>query len=222
MVFRVGDAPIKVRWYFVDCTHNNMPLWTPFSSANWVSRVCEAGALGEQPGPRPWANGAPPPNAGNGDEVGVLCVEDHEDWWTTGIGTGEETGPYDDAGLPVCCSEVICCECPAPNVIEIEIEAEALCCLTVGQFINLTRDGADSCTWRSGEMSCGGFLIELGIDLFPEDNCSAQGWMRCDGVEVGREAAGGQLCDGEDGSCIMVPVLNDCCNFVQFAFEGFA
>ena len=106
MVFRVGDPPIKVRWYFVDCNHNNHPLWTPFASANWVSRVCEAGALGEQPGSRPWANGSRPVNAGDGDEVAVACVEEHEEWWTDGIGSGEETGPYDDAGLPICCTEV--------------------------------------------------------------------------------------------------------------------
>jgi len=222
MVFRVGDDPIKVRWYFVDCDHNNMPLWTPFASANWVSRVSEAGQLGEQPGPRTWVNGAPPANAGNGDEVGVLCVTEHEDWWTNGIGAGEETGPYLPSGLPVCCEEVVCCTCEIPDVITIEIEAEALCCLEVGEFINLTREGPTSCIWRSGEISCDGHMVEVGLDIEATDDCSAQGWIRCDGVEYGRDGAGGQLCDGEDGSCILVPLFNDCCNFVQFSFPGFA
>lgn len=222
MIFRVGDPPIRVRWYFVDCTHNNMPLWTPFASANWVSRVSVAGELGEQPGPRPWVNGAAPPNAGNGDDIGVACVEEHEDWWTNGIGVGEETGPFDANGLPICCTELECCSCEVPEVIEITIESDLFCCLEIDQVVELTRESESSCTWRSGEFSCDGQMIEIGLDISDTDNCSAQGWMRCNGVEYGRESAGGQLCDGEDGSCIMVPAFNDCCNFLQFSFDGFA
>lgn len=126
MVFRVGDPAIRVRWYFVNCDHNNMPLWTPFASANWVTRVSEAGALGEQPGLRPWANGSRPANAGDGSDIAVSCVEEHEDWWTYGIGSGEETGPYDDAGLPVCCTEgppISLCGCTTAREIIITLHA---------------------------------------------------------------------------------------------------
>ena len=105
MVFRVGDPPIKVRWYFVDCDHEAFPGWHAFGSANWMSRAVEAGALGEQPGLRPWVNGSPPANAGAGDLIAVECAEVDPSWWTSGIPTGEETGPYDENGLPVCCTD---------------------------------------------------------------------------------------------------------------------
>lgn len=115
MVFRVGDPPIKVRWYFVDCDHENFPGWHAFGSANWVTRVCQLGAIGEQPGLRKWANGQPPPNAGDGGAFAVECAKENPSWWIEGIPPGEETGPYEDNGLPVCCvdgpPDVDCPDC---------------------------------------------------------------------------------------------------------------
>lgn len=161
MVFRVGDDPIKVRWYFVDCDHENMPLWTPFSSANWVSRVCEAGALGEQPGARPWANGSPPANAGDGNQLAVECVNEHVDWWTNGLGVGESSGPYLPSGLPACCTCAICGDGDLPPTLTATVQPQTFTCPCWGSpaVISLSLD-SDSCTYVGSATKCGE-LFEL-------------------------------------------------------------
>jgi len=104
MVFRDGDSPIPVKWYFASPDANAFPGWHKFGSANWVNRETSAGALGEQPGTRAWRDGSPPVNAGTGNTFAVQCASQvNPSWWTEGIPSGEESGPYNANGLPECC-----------------------------------------------------------------------------------------------------------------------
>jgi len=123
MVFREGDQPIPVDWYFVDDNAQAFPGFHSFGSANWVNRQSEAGALGEQPGPRPWRDGSKPINAGTGNTFALQCASNVDpEWWRTGIPSGEESGPYNAEGLPECCvtgppSNLPCEDCGAvPDV----------------------------------------------------------------------------------------------------------
>jgi len=118
MVFRTGDPTQPVTWYFADAGAKDFPFWSPFASSNWVTRVALAGALGEQPGLKPWINGAKPINGGTGNDFAVKCAEEIRTWWENGIPTGEETGPYYPDGQSVCCVdgppvEFPCSDCSA-------------------------------------------------------------------------------------------------------------
>lgn len=178
MIFRVGDAPIKVRWYFVDCEHENFPGWHSFGSANWVSRVCQSGAIGEQPGPRQWVNGQPPPNAGDGGVFAVACAEEQPlDWWESGIPTGEETGPYDENGLPVCCVDgpepdpVDLCGCTTARSLVLTLHSPANPCVDDVPFVLEYDDGLGYWTNEGAEpQPCGSCFLELKwicINAFP-------------------------------------------------------
>jgi len=104
MVFREGDSPIPVHWYFASTDAYAFPGWHAFPSANWRNRQTTPGALGEQPGSRTWRNGSPPVNAGTGNLFALQCTGGVDaEWFKTGIPAGEESGPYYASGLPVCC-----------------------------------------------------------------------------------------------------------------------
>jgi len=103
MVFRDGDSAVEVEWYWTDPGAKCFPGWSRFSSGNWSSRDQVAGDLGEQPGPKPWRNGSKPANGWTGDLNAVACAKLKESWWQYGIPTGEDTGPLDTEGRPLCC-----------------------------------------------------------------------------------------------------------------------
>jgi hypothetical protein len=104
MVFREGDSPIPVKWYFASPDAYAFPGWHSFPSANWRNRQTTAGELGEQPGTRTWLNGAPPPNGGTGNLFALQCTGGVDpEWFKDGIPSGEESGPYNANGLPECC-----------------------------------------------------------------------------------------------------------------------
>jgi len=103
MVFRDGDPPRKVQWYFTDDA-KAWPFMHAFASANWVSKEVVSGDLGEQPGPRVWVNGSRPINAGAGDDKAVECAGLRKEWFQTGLPIGEDGGPWDVDGLPECCT----------------------------------------------------------------------------------------------------------------------
>lgn len=127
MVFREGDSPLRVKWFFADENAAAFPGWHSFGSANWVNRECEAGAIGEQPGTRTWRNGSKPTNGGTGNLFAVQCASQvNPSWWITGIPAGEESGPYETNGLPTCCVdgppvEQPCTDCSAAPAADMSV-----------------------------------------------------------------------------------------------------
>jgi len=217
MVFRVGDDPIPVQWYFTDPGAKCFPGVSQFASANWYSRQAVAGALGEQPGPRPWVNGAKPVNGYIGDDLSRACAIAHADWWANGLGPGEEVGPFDANGVPLCCkTPPPCCECELPATMELEVFAASCACIH-GMTFSMTRSGLE-CSWLSPIVDCGGH--EWQCEVFVEGDeppCSLQFRIYCDGVDVGQE---GDSLDCESGAATVTinPDLNDCCNATHDLF----
>jgi len=128
MIFREGDPPVPVDWYFAEPDAQAFPGFHSFGSTNWVNRKSEAGALGEQPGPKPWRDGSRPVNAGQGDTYALQCAGNvHPTWWRYGIPPDEESGPYNAEGLPECCvtgpppPDVPCPDCSAVPAVDMSL-----------------------------------------------------------------------------------------------------
>jgi len=109
MIFRVGDDPVLVRWYFAAEDAKCFPQPHAFFSQNWGPGPEWNGIVGEQSTKRIWRNGSTPSNGANGSAFDV-CFTDHPDWWLDGIPAGQESGPYNEDFLPECC--VPCEFCP--------------------------------------------------------------------------------------------------------------
>jgi len=170
MVFREGDSAQPVRWYFCDTGAKAFPGFHAFGSKNWVSRQAVAGDLGEQPGPRPWVNGAKPANGGVGNINAVLCALLHPDWWQEGIPEGEESGPYEPDGKPTCCvagpppppdpctSTWSCGN--LPDVLTCRVDSATgtfFCGDPTGTEFNLVRSMSDPCLWVGSPITGGLF-----------------------------------------------------------------
>lgn len=212
MIFRTDDPPLNAAWYFVDCDHEAFPAWHAFGSRNWESRIAETGAIGEQPGARPWRNGSRPINAGDGDAQAVECAEVEPTYWTNGIPSSVETGPYDANGLPTCCTETpLCCGCDMPDIINVDSFGFGCSCID-GQTFSCVRQGT-ACEWLGPVFDCNGkdWQLRLFVEGEPPSACSIQAVIMCDGVDVGQEGA--ELdCVDEEVFITINPLLNDCCN----------
>lgn len=137
-----------------------MPILTPFGSRNWENRACDVGDLGEVPGTRQWLDGLTPANADGlgGDELAVQCALSHADWWRNGLGPGDETGPYDPQGRPVCClrpAESDCGSDPCPcSDLTNPCEPDAgqwgdVCPFLAGPTLDKTGDCEWSTSWAT-------------------------------------------------------------------------
>jgi len=210
MVFREGDDPVPVLWYFCDPGAKPHPVMTPFRSHNWQSRVDIEGALGEQPGFRGWTNGSKPANGGSGNQDALDCVNAILPAWEDGLAAGQETGPFDSQGFPICCKGP-CCECAIPDTITARI-FQPLCPCLDDIEITLTRMRPD-CRWR-GQLpgSCGGKPVDLEWEVITtEPECGAITRFLCDGVVVGDES-NSWFCDDNGATTVINPLLNDCCS----------
>jgi len=177
MVFRTGDTPIAVQWYFADEGAQPHPLMHSFGSTNWVNRRSEAGAIGEQPGSKPWRDGSKPENGGTGQGYAAACALTNPAYWQTGIPPGVETGPYNEQGLPVCCVSgppmppIEQCGCTTGQLLKLTIHAPANSCID-GQEFTLSWKEVDG-EWNNfGEepQVCGDCFLELRwrcINAFP-------------------------------------------------------
>jgi len=103
MVFRPGDPPVQVRWYFTPPGAKAFPGFHAFASTNWMNRNSDVGDLGEQPGVKPWVNGASfQPVVGT--NLSASCM--NLNWFRNGLGPSDVSGPYDAQGVPICCTPV--------------------------------------------------------------------------------------------------------------------
>jgi len=100
--FRIGDAAVPIRWYRTQPGAKAFPFFHAFPSLTWKDNDYGDSDLGERL-PMVWRNGDAPPNAGSGNQVAVDCANEHVEWWQDGLGDGEDSGPYNVDGLPVCC-----------------------------------------------------------------------------------------------------------------------
>jgi len=148
MVFRPGDPPRPVLWYWADAGAKCFPVPSRFASANWKNRDVQAGDLGEQPGARPWRSGAKPPNGGTGDLLSVACVRSRETWFLSGLPGDQDGGPFEPSGLPTCCVAGPPCNCLDARFDTILCEVTDLGgCPSIAQTFVLTRQGPGMCSW---------------------------------------------------------------------------
>ena len=148
MVCRIGDPAVLVDWYFCDPGAKPMDVWSSFRSRNWDGRDATAGQLGEQPGVRPWKNGKKPKNGYTGDANSQNCIRYHADWWKDGLGAGEETGPFNANGVPLCCvnGPPVTCSDAAFDILSAEI-IDLAGCGNLGQPSALERIDPGICKW---------------------------------------------------------------------------
>jgi len=120
MIFRDGDEPVMVRWYFCDEDAECFPYEHVFGSQNWEREKTDR-TIGEQAGPRTWVDGERPENGDDGQDA-QHCFDPAE-WWTDGIPDGEETGPYWDNFTSKCCNP---CNCEPPDILYWRV-SDGLC-----------------------------------------------------------------------------------------------
>jgi len=148
MLFNVDDDPVRVRWFKTLESAEWMPEGNVFASDNWNDRDSEGGDLGEQPGLRPWKNGAN--TKGYKGDV-TTCID--PTWFNDGIPTGETTGDWDTTTTKLSCCEGQFCE-SLEDDLQLEI-VNLAGCSTLSQIITLSRIGL--CTWQ------GTLVTDLGL-----------------------------------------------------------
>jgi len=209
MVFRTGDSPVPVLWYW--CYEGALchPSFNFGHSHNWQSRVSEEGAIGEQPGPRFWSAGSKPANGGKGDQVALDCVNALASAWENGLAPGQETGPYDEDGVPICC-KAPCCECVLPDVMTATVLTNP-CAGISDQVFSLHRVEGE-CRWVGPNIDCGGSNWHLEVFVEGEEPpCSLQFQIFCDSTMVGQDGAD-LVCDSGVAQVTINPIFNPCCN----------
>jgi len=157
MVFRTGDPAILVDWYFADAAAKPMDIESSFRSKNWENRDAVAGVVGEQPGSRPWKNGKKPKGGYNGDSNSQRCARYHSDWWASGLGPGDDPGPFNTDGVPECCvlGPPASCLDSAFDLLTAEIIDIAGCgCLGIPSALERTDPGL--CEWSCTYDICAG------------------------------------------------------------------
>jgi len=143
MVFGIGGTPVRVRWYKADPAAAWAPEGNQFVSGNWVGRDLVAGELGEQPGAKPWRNGAAP-------RVYPVPTTDAcliDDALVNGLTTGEETGPWGSNGDLLCCSAAPFDCLDLPSTLNVSITDLSGCGSLVGSF---TITEVADCVWQGG------------------------------------------------------------------------
>lgn len=180
MVFREGDEPLQGQWYFCEEDASAFPYFHAFGSLNWLGNGWAGGDIGERPGPRPWQSGAKPVSGGDGDANAVECAEFHSDWWTAGLGEGEESGPYDSNGLPECCLTGPCtCHANRYAFIPCTITVVSGSCSGLQLSLILSRDSDTQCTWfGTGSSDLGDYSIRVTYD--GSGNWSLDAWTCSD------------------------------------------
>jgi len=162
MRFRDGDDPIAVRWYRADEGANAFPAFHAFQSQNWDDRQPTATGLGEQPGPRPWRSGVKPGNGYIGDDLSAGCAAAIPDWWENGIPEGEDFGPYDEDGVPICCTGCEACsgmEMPAELAMVVAPASGECPCWGASGAITMTYNAA-ICKY-TGSLSACGYVMDI-------------------------------------------------------------
>lgn len=170
MVFREGDNPVRVQWYFVDEDAECFPGHHRFGSQNWIDTKINL-SIGEQVSPRIWRDGSKPQNGGTGDTAALTCAESEEwqQWFKAGIGEGQETGPYTPDGLPECCIDP--CSCTFPDDWLFTYISNNPCASIIQSFQE-TIPRVDGNFWEklveNDERLCEGcsFLIQIACDSF--------------------------------------------------------
>jgi hypothetical protein len=98
MRFKDGDAPVMVRWFFVDRGAKYFPGLNSFYSRNWEDASEKFDEIGEQPGNRRWVNGQRPALA-----LGQRLCDDPL-LFRFGLAPGQTISRGVVAGpVPVCC-----------------------------------------------------------------------------------------------------------------------
>jgi len=174
-IFREGDSELPIQWYFCEPDAKPFPDFHAFPSANWLGNGWGLAELGEQPGTRPWKNGATFPSCGPGNANGVDCVSHHIDWWQNGLGPGDETGPFLPNGYPVCCEDGPCtCLADRYNFLPATITITSGSCSGLQLSVLLQRTDVDQCTWEGTGTSAGGdFSLRITYNGFDTWNLDA-------------------------------------------------
>jgi len=207
MVFRAGDPAILVDWFFADKDAKPMDVESSFRSKNWENRNGVAGAIGEQPGTRPWRNGKKPRGGYTGDTNSQRCARYHADWWASGLGAGDDPGPFNTDGVPECCINGPPASCldSAYDVLAAEIIDIAGCsCLGVPSALERTDPGL--CQWSCTFDLCGG-----GTGMAVVDFVGGTTWELDITCEIGSISGSGAFAPG---GVIEFTVEDDfpCCN----------
>jgi hypothetical protein len=211
MVVREGDPAILVDWFKADDDAKCFPNLSSFRSANWVNRWTDAGDLGEQPGVRTWRKKDKPSNGGTGDDDALACANSHLEWWENGLGSGDDSGPYDDDLLPTCCGpQQTCCECDLSAGMELSLDVPACSCLHLQTFSLTRRSG--TCIWDSPIITCNShdWRAEVEIDGSSEPSCSILLRLYCDDV-LNTDVATSFVCADGTGGDVATPEFNACC-----------
>jgi len=203
MIFREGDEPVMVRWYFTDEDANCFQGNHVFGSQNWRNERIDQ-AIGEQIGPRLWVNGSKPTNGYDGNDDSVECYGGVPvERWETGLDMGEESGPYGTNFIPECC--VACEVCPpgsGPDSLWVYIcvveqsGIDCVCdigCINGATFLG-TAEKVAPCTYELEAFYCGepisilltmepdpAFLGHLDVE-WGADNPTATNSFECLGV----------------------------------------
>jgi len=174
IVCRTGDPAILADWYFTDPGALALDVDSAFRSKNWESRDAVAGVVGEQPGARPWKNGKKPNNGYSGNTNSQRCARYHSDWWADGLGPGDETGPFNVSGIPLCCVNG-----PPPSCVDGEFDVlsaeiiDVAGCGNLGQPSALERESDGVCKWNATYDSDIGTAI-VSVDYLGSNNWGLQ------------------------------------------------
>lgn len=171
MVCREGDPAFLADWYFTDSTAKAMDQLSSFRSKNWENRDAVEGALGEQPGPRPWRNGKKPDNGYVGNQDSLDCARYHSDWWADGLGAGDSVGPFNLSGVPLCCVDGPPASCVDGefDILAAEI-VDVSGCDNLGQPSALERESEGVCKWT------GFYDTDIGTAIVAVDYLGGSSW----------------------------------------------
>jgi len=204
MVFRTGDDPVVVEWYFVEPHALPFPGWSRFGSANWKNRDCTAGDLGEQPGPRNWTDGSFPQGGFIGDRNSQSCAASRASWWVDGIPSGDGYGPFDANGVPLCCINGPGCVSSQYDLLTAEI-IDIAGCGNLGTPTSLARIDPGLCKWF-GTYPCSLGDCAASVEFIPPDQWILQTTCDSDGATATAPfVSGGSVSftvDDDGGCCI--------------------
>lgn len=162
VLFREGDEPIVVQWYFCEENANAFPYFHSFPSLNWLGNGWHGADIGERANPRPWKNGTEVFGSGVGNQFAIECARLLPVTWRDGLTDGQETGPYAPNGLPECCvdgpppppdpceSSWSCGDLPDILVATVvSATGTFFCGDPTGTSFNMVRSESDPCLWEA-------------------------------------------------------------------------
>lgn len=165
MLFESASDPVPVRWYKAKAGQPWAPDANLYVSGNWTAKDLTAGELGEQPGSRPWRNGADTKDYPV--QTGDPC--DMDPLLQTGLTGPETTGPWVEDKLECCTPGSTCCDrSDIPSTLLMRLSPPVLgCgCVTPLQSFNIYK--TTGCTWEGSDTVCGSLMIctlTIGPDL---------------------------------------------------------